>query len=112
MQNAAKLVNLRFGVGFIGCGWVQHTRWRHQPDRRLSWDETVEDMSIAVGEDLFPFFRKIGTTLTKERFERTVFNGKTIDLPIAPLEITPAGPIRLEPIGNYKEPLSIQSTAR
>jgi len=92
--------------------WVQHTRWRHQPDRRLSWDETVEDMSIAVGEDLFPFFRKIGTTLTKERFESTVFNGKTIDLPIAPLEVTPAGPARLEPIGDYKEPLSVRSGGR
>ena len=50
-------------------------------------------MSIAVGEDLFPFFRKIGTTLTKDRFARAVFEGKTMDLPVAPLKITPAGPI-------------------
>ena len=92
--------------------WVQHTRWRNQPDHRLSWDETVEDMSIAVGEDLFPFFRKIGTTLTKERFAQAVFEGKTLDLPVAPLEVTPAGPVRLEPIGNYKEPLTIQSSDR
>ena len=92
--------------------WVQHTRWRNQPDHQLSWDETVEDMSIAVGEDLFPFFRKIGTTLTKERFAQAVFEGKTMDLPVAPLKVTPAGPVRLEPIGNYKEPLTVQSSER
>lgn len=89
--------------------WVQYTRWQNQPDHRLSWDETIEDMSIAVGEDLFPFFRKIGTTLTKERFARAAFRGKTIELPVAPLEVTPAGPVRLEPIGNYKEPLTVRS---
>ncbi len=87
--------------------WVQHTRWKNQPERQLSWDETVEDMSIAVGEDLFPFFRRIGTTLNKERFERAVFEGKTIDLPVAPLEVTPAGAVRLEPIGDYRKPIVI-----
>ena len=89
--------------------WVQHTRWRDDPKRRLSLAETVEDMSIAVGEDLFPFFHKIGTTLKKERFARAVFNGQTIELPVAPLEIGPAGPVRLEPIGNYREPLTVKS---
>lgn len=89
--------------------WVQYTRWQDQPDRRLSLDETVEDMSIAVGEDLFPFFHKIGTTLNKERFARSVFNGQTIELPVAPLEISPAGPVRLEPVGNYKEPITVKS---
>ena len=62
-------------------------------------------MSIAVGEDLFPFFCRIGTTLDKKRFERAVFEGKTMDLPVAPLEVTPAGPVRLEPIGDYKKPI-------
>ena len=85
--------------------WVQHTRWRDEPGRQLTMGETVEDMSIAVGEDLFPFFGKIGTTLSKERFARMVFEGKTIELPVAPLEISPAGPARLEPIGDYKKPL-------
>ncbi|UCF17240.1 MAG: hypothetical protein JSW59_07220, partial [Phycisphaerales bacterium] len=89
--------------------WVQHTRWRHEPDRKLTMDETVEDMSIAVGEDLLPFFRKIGTTLSKERFARAVFDGQTIELPVAPLDTGAAGPVRLEPIGNYKEPLSFDS---
>ncbi len=89
--------------------WVQHTRWRDQSGKKLSWDQTVEDMSIAVGEDLFPFFRRIGTTLEKERFPRAVFEGKKIELPVAPLDVTAAGPVRLEPIGNYKEPLVIKS---
>lgn len=72
-------------------------------------DETVEDMSIAVGEDLFGFFRKIGATLSKERFARAVFNGQTIELPAAPLDRSPAGPVRLEPIDNYKERLIFDS---
>ncbi|KPL11773.1 hypothetical protein AMJ85_03010 [candidate division BRC1 bacterium SM23_51] len=83
--------------------WVQHTRWQDQPDRHLTWDETVEDMSIAVGEDLFPFFRKIGTSLTKDRFPRVVFQGNTIELPVAPIDVTPAGPVCLDPIGDYRK---------
>ncbi|MHC4118726.1 MAG: hypothetical protein ACYSWO_14600 [Planctomycetota bacterium] len=89
--------------------WVQYTRWRDEPNRRLTMDETVEDMSIAVGEDLFGFFNKIGTTLDKERFARAVFNGQTIELPAAPLDISPAGPVRLEPIGDYRKPLTYDS---
>jgi len=85
--------------------WVQYTRWKDDPGRRLTWDETVEDMSIAVGEDLFPFFKKIGTTLKKDRFESAGFQGKKIELPVAPLEVTPAGPVRLEAIGDYRKPL-------
>lgn len=81
--------------------WVQYTRWQDQPRRRLTWDEMVEDMSIAVGEDLFGFFRKIGTTLKRQRLERIEFMGKTLDLPVAPLKVTPAGPARLETIGDY-----------
>lgn len=89
--------------------WVQHTRWQDQTERRLTLEETVEDMSIAVGEDLFGFFRKIGTTLNKERSAQAEFGGQTIDLPVAPIEIGPAGPVRLEPIGDYREPLAIRS---
>ncbi len=86
--------------------WVQHTRWRDDPDRRLTWDEMVEDMSIAVGEDLFPFFRAIGTTLEKERFPQAVFEGGTVALPPAPIDIAPAGPERLDPIGDYRQPVT------
>ena len=85
--------------------WVQHTRWQDQPGKRLTWDETVEDMSIAVGEDLFPFFRKIGTSLAKDRFPRATFQGSNIELSAAPIAPTPAGPVCLDPIGDYRRPV-------
>ena len=78
--------------------WVQHTRWKNDPDHHLTWDEMVEDMSIAVGEDLFPFFIKVGTTLNKKRLEQIEFQGKIIKLKIAPIEPTPAGPVRMEEV--------------
>jgi len=90
--------------------WVQHMRWRDDPGHRVSWDEMVEEMSIAVGEDLFPFFRAIGTTLNRQRLERTTFLGKAIDLPVAPLKVAPAGPARLDPIGDYKKPIKPRPT--
>lgn len=76
--------------------WVQHTRWKNDPEHHLTWDEMVEDMSIAVGEDLFPFFIKVGTTLNKKRLEQIEFQGQMISLRIAPIEVTPAGPVRME----------------
>lgn len=82
--------------------WVQHTRWKETPDHRLSWDEMVEDMSIAVGEDLFPFMRKSGLSLEKERLETVMFEGKELKLDVAPLEVSPAGVVRLGAIGDYK----------
>ena len=78
--------------------WVQHTRWKNDPEHHLSWDEMVEDMSIAVGEDLFPFFIKAGTTLNKKRLEQIEFQGKVIRLKVAPMDLTPAGPVRMEEI--------------
>lgn len=88
--------------------WVQYTRWKDEPSRRLSWDETVEDMSIAVGEDLFPFFRAIGTTLGKDRFAETEFLGRKMELPSASIDIGPAGHVRLEPIGDFRKSLSAE----
>ena len=85
--------------------WVQQTRWQDDPERQLTWEETVEDMSIAVGEDLFPFFRRIGTSLGKERLDQIAFGGQTIALPVAPLGTGPAGRVRLEPAGDYRKPL-------
>jgi len=85
--------------------WVRCTRWADEPGHRETWDEMVEDMSIAVGEDLFPFFVKIGTTLSKTRLERIDFQGQTIELPISPLEDGPAGNVNLDPIGDYTKPL-------
>jgi len=84
--------------------WVRATRWA-ESNKAQSWDETIEDMSIAVGEDLFPFFKKIGTTLNKERFEKVDFQGKTLTLPVAPLDLEPAGNVNLSAIGDYKLPL-------
>jgi hypothetical protein len=85
--------------------WVQYTRWQDDPRHQLSMDEMVEDMSIACGEDLFPFFKKIGTTLTRARLERIFFQGQNIELPVAPIEVSPAGDARHEPIGDYAKPL-------
>jgi len=55
-----------------------------------------------VGEDLFPFFREIGTTLQKERFPSAVFMGKTIELPPAQIAVTKGGAACLGDIGDYK----------
>ena len=84
-------------------------RWRDDPGHRVTWDEMVEDMSIACGEDLFPFFRKVGTTLTRERLERIDFQGQTLELPVAPIDTSPAGNVCLDPIGDYTQPLRPKS---
>jgi len=78
--------------------WVQHTRWKDDPEHHLTWDEMVEDMSIAVGEDLFPFFIKVGTTLNKKRLEQIEFQGNKITLRVAPIDVTPAGAVRMEEV--------------
>jgi hypothetical protein len=83
--------------------WVKNTRWMNESDRKLSWDDVVEDMSIGVGEDLFPFFREIGTTLEKDRFPESEFLGKKIVLPIAPIAVTKTGNAILGEIGDYKK---------
>lgn len=88
--------------------WVQHTRWANDKDRRLTWEEMVEDMSIAAGEDLFPFFIKIGTSLDRETAGEIEFNGQKYNLPPSPIEATAPGPVRLENIGDYKKPLVIK----
>lgn len=85
--------------------YIQHTRWQDDPEHQLTWDEMVEDMSIAVGEDLFPFMKKLGTSLEKESLPEIQFNGKTITLPEAQIEITPADKVRMEAIGDYKSTL-------
>jgi len=85
--------------------WVQHTRWQNTPEHRLSWEEMVEDMSIAVGEDLFPFINKTGTVLEIKRMPSIEFEGQVLHLEEAPIEPTPAGNVRLEAIVDYKKPL-------
>ena len=83
--------------------WVKSVRWQDDPGHHLSWDEVVEDMSIAVGEDLFAFFREIGTTLEKERFPTAEFMGEKMELPAARISITRAGPARCGPVEDYKK---------
>ena len=87
--------------------WVQGQRWKDDPDRKLSWEESIEDMSIAVGEDLFPFFKKTGKQLSRERFDKAEFMGVSINLPISPIEATPPGNVCLDAIGDYKSPIEI-----
>ena len=88
--------------------WVQSQRWQHDPDRKLTWEESIEDMSIAVGEDLFPFFAKTGKQLQQQRFARVVFQGRNIDLPVAAIEPTPPGDVCLEGIGDYTKAITIR----
>lgn len=85
--------------------WIQHVRWADDPARDLTWEEMVEDMSIAVGEDLFPFFIRIGTSLDRKTMGKVEFKGKIYELPEAPIEATEPGHVRLEDIGDYKKPI-------
>ena len=86
--------------------WVQYTRWMNDPKRELSSDEMIEDMSIAVGEDLFAFLKTCGTTVGKERFSEVEFMGETISLPVANIAIQKLGPATLDNIGDYTKPAS------
>ena len=86
--------------------WVQGQRWAKDPGRKLTWEESIEDMSIAVGEDLFPFFASTGKKLSQERFEEVEFMGQTLRLPVAPIEPTPGGDVCLEEIGDYTKPIA------
>lgn len=88
--------------------YVQHTRWQDDPEHKLTWDEMVTDMSIAVGEDLFPFMKKLGTTLETDRLEEIEYNGNMLKLNVAPIEITPAGPVRIEAIGDFREEIVLR----
>ncbi|MBI5835410.1 MAG: hypothetical protein HZB16_24165 [Armatimonadetes bacterium] len=85
--------------------WVRSTRWADDPGHRETWDECIETMSIAVGEDLFPFWRSLGTSGLRERCERATFQGQVIELPIAPIDNGPAGNVQLGPIGDYTKPI-------
>ncbi|MCC7491755.1 MAG: hypothetical protein IT204_05385 [Fimbriimonadaceae bacterium] len=85
--------------------WVRSTRWAADPGHRESWDEMVESLSIAVGEDLFPWFGQMGTRLQRQRLERIEFQGRTMELAVAPLDLGPGGKVNLEPIGDYRQPL-------
>lgn len=82
--------------------YVQHSRWSETPDKQLTWEESVEDMSIAVGEDLFPFFRSIGVNLKRKQAGKINYEGKVLHLKTAPIQPTAPGNVKLEDIGEYK----------
>ena len=88
--------------------WIQNNRWADTPAKNLTWDEMVEDMSIAVGEDLFPFFIKLGTTLQKNNIGEIVYAGETLKLKEAPIELTLAGNVRIEDITDYTKPIIVK----
>jgi len=87
--------------------WVQSQRWTDDPDRKLSWDESIEDLSIAVGEDLFPFFVATVKSLSKTTFPSVEFRGEKIDLPASSLKATPPGQVRFDEIGDFTKPLRV-----
>lgn len=85
---------------------IQYTRWMETPKKVLTWEETIEDMSIAVGEDLFPFFRALNTSLDRETCGEITFNGEKLTLPVARIDATtPPGKVNLEAIGDWSKPL-------
>jgi hypothetical protein len=84
--------------------WVRNERWAYEPRRQLTWDNVIEDMSIAAGEDLFPFFREIGTTLTKDRCGEVTFRGKRLALPVSGIRVRPLSRVpRAEPCGDWRK---------
>ncbi|MBR7135293.1 MAG: hypothetical protein IKC85_07100, partial [Bacteroidaceae bacterium] len=85
---------------------IQYTRWMETPKKVLTWEETIEDMSIAVGEDLFPFFRALNTSLDRETCGEITFNGEKLTLPVARIDATtPPGKVNLSAIGDWSKPL-------
>jgi len=88
--------------------WVQQQRWASEPDRKLTWEEAITDISIAVGEDLFPFFARTGKELSIKRLEKVDFMGSTIELAAAPIKPTAPGGVNLEPISDFTKPIKPQ----
>ena len=86
--------------------YIQHTRWAKTPKHRLTWDEMAEDMSIAVGEDLFPFLNKAGLSLNKKTMGKVIFDGQEIALDKAPIDTGKAGKVQLQQIEDYKQTIN------
>ena len=85
--------------------WVQQQRWAGETGHKLTWEEAITDMSIAVGEDLFPFFARTGKELNIKRLETVDFMGSTIELAAAPIDPTAPGGVNLDPIGDFTKPI-------
>lgn len=85
--------------------WIQYNRWKDNPQKELTFEETFEDMSIAVGEDLFPFIKSLGISLAREKMGPVDFNGKQIELKSARIKAKAPSRIILDPIGDYTKDL-------
>lgn len=85
---------------------TQYDRWENDPKRELTWNETIEDMSLAVGEDLFPFFNDLNTSLSRKEMGEIEYKNKKITLPKATIKIKMPGKVNLEDIKDYRNPLS------
>ena len=85
--------------------WIQYNRWKDEPQKQLTFEETFEDMSIAVGEDLFPFIKSLGISLNRNQMEVVNFNGKQIRLKPARVKVKAPSSIVLNPIGDYTKEL-------
>lgn len=74
---------------------IQYERWANDPKRNLTWEESVEDMSLAVGADLFPFFVALNTGLDRYLMGEVEYQGKKVSLPVADIPITAPGTVKL-----------------
>lgn len=84
---------------------IQYERWAADAKRNLTWEESVEDMSLAVGEDLFPFFVALNTSLDRYLMGEVNYNGKKVSLTPANIAIVAPGAARLEAIADPSKPL-------
>lgn len=85
--------------------WIQYNRWKNEPQRQLTFEETFEDMSIAVGEDLFLFINSLGISLDRKKMGTVDFNDKQIDLKPTRIKIKSPSKIQLDSIGDYTKEL-------
>ena len=78
----------------------------------LKADDVLQILSLVDADiskhELNAFFRKTGKQLNRERFAKTIFMGKTMIFPIAPIEPTPPGDVCLDPIGDYTKPIAVK----
>ena len=81
---------------------IQYTRWKNDPMRLLTWEEMIEDMSLATGHDLFPFFISLNTSLERREMGEVIYEGKKVKLSGAVIPIIEPGNVCLNPIENYK----------
>lgn len=70
--------------------------------RLLTWEEMIEDMSLATGHDLFPFFVSLNTGLERREMGEVIYEGKKVKLSGAVIPIIEPGNVCLNPIENYK----------